>query len=397
METYDLSRLAAEAAGDPIADIAMMTRAVEQKDPGFISLAAGAPDSRILPSDQITALLRKIQAADREHRLESYVHPQGLPILRERLGSLLHRLGVDCRPDNMLVTSGGMEAITLVAKLFLAPGDVVLVESPAFPGAMSTFALQGATVVHVECDDDGLVPDALVAAIERYRPKLVSLMADYQNPTGKVMSVERRQRIADILRSTRTFAVEDGVYAMLRFEGEDRPPVQHWAPDWTAYVTSVSKIMEPAMRVGALVAPPSLIQVALNIKSTENMQASGLNQALAAAFLEDCLPGYLPTLRDLYRQRAHVMVTALEKSFSPDRGYTWEQPSGGMFLWLRGEAADFGELLPSVVAGGTAYVPGELFYTAADLGRNEARLNFAATPDEQIITAIERLAGVLLT
>lgn len=395
MEAYDLSRLAAGATGDPIAGIAAMTRAAEQKDPGFISLAAGAPDSRILPSDRISTLLRQVQAADGTHRLENYVDPQGLLILRERLESHLRRRGVDCQAEHLLVTSGGMEAISLVAKLFLAPGDVVLVESPAFPGAMSSFALQGATVVHVACDDEGLDPNALAAAIERYRPKLVSLMSDNQNPTGKVMSVERRQRIADILRSFRTFAVEDGVYAMLGFEGEAQPPVQHWAPEWTAYVTSVSKIMEPAMRVGALVAPPSLIRLALNIKSTENMQASGLNQALAAAFLDDCLADYLAAVRDLYRHRRDVMVAALEKTLSPDQGYSWVQPSGGMFLWLRGEGVDFGALLPSVVASGTAYVPGELFYTGAELGRNEARLNFAATPDEQIITAIERLAGVL--
>ncbi len=392
---YDLSRLAAEAIGDPIAGIFAMTRGAEQRDPDFISLAAGAPESRMLPSDQISTLLRRIRAADGAHRLENYVDPHGLLMLRERLESLLRGAGVDCQAENMLVTSGGMEAITLVAKLFLAPGDVVLVESPAFPGAMSTFALQGATVVHVACDDEGLDPDALTAAIERHRPKLVSLMSDNQNPTGKVMSLERRQRIADILRSSRTFAVEDGVYAMLGFEGEALPPVQHWAPEWTAYVTSVSKIMAPAMRVGALVAPQPLIRVALKIKSTENMQASGFNQALAAAFLDDHLTDYLASVRDLYRHRRDVMVTALEKTSLPALGYSWLQPSGGMFLWLRGEGVDFGELLPSVVASGTAYVPGEVFYTGPELGRNEARLNFASTPDEQIITAIERLAGVL--
>ncbi len=395
MEAYDLSRLAAGAAGDPIAGIFAVTHAAERNNPEFISLAAGAPDSHILPSDLFGTLLRQVQAADGAHRLAGYVPPQGLPVLRERLGSRLRGLGVECGPENMLVTSGGMEAITLVAKLFLSPGDVVLVESPSFPGAISTFALQGATSVHVACDDEGLDPDALAAAIERHRPKLVSLMSDHQNPTGKVMSVGRRQRIAEILRSTRTFAVEDGVYALLGFDGEPLPPVQHWAPEWTAYITSVSKIMAPAMRVGALVAPPSLTRLAFNIKSTENMQASGLNQALAAAFLDGHLTGHLTAVRDLYRHRRDVMVTALEKSLEPGLGYTWIQPSGGMFLWLRGEDVDFGALLPSVVEAGTAYVPGEVFYAEAGLGRNEARLNFAGTPDEQIITAVERLAGVL--
>ncbi len=395
METYDLSRLAAGVTGDPIAGIFAMTHAAERNDPEFISLAHGAPDNQVLPSDRIGALLRRLQAADGSGRLMNYAHPLGLPNLRELLESRLRRLGVDCQADNMLVTSGGMEAISLVAKLFLAPGDVVLVESPAFPGAMSSFALQGATVVHVASDDNGMDPDALAAAIERHRPKLVSLMSDHQNPTGKVMPVERRQRIAGILRSTRTFAVEDGVYAMLGFEGDARPPIQHWAPEWTAYVTSVSKIMAPAMRVGALVAPPSLVRLAYDVKSTENMQASGLNQALAAAFLDEHLDGHLATVRDLYRHRRDVMVTALDKAFSPGQGYTWVQPTGGMFLWLRGEDVDFGALLPSVLKAGTAYVPGELFYAGDGLGRNEARLNFAGSSDEQIVTAVERLAGAL--
>ncbi len=395
MEAYDLSRLAAGVKGDPIAGIFAITHAAEQKNPEFISLAAGAPDSQVLPTDRISTLLQQVRAADGGHRLGNYVAPQGLPVLRQRLESHLRRIGVDCQAENMLVTSGGMEAISLVAKLFLAPGDVALVESPAFPGAMSSFALQGATVVHVACDDEGLDPDALVAAIERYRPKLVSLMSDNQNPTGKVMSVERRRRIAEILRTSRTFAVEDGVYAMLGFDGETLPPVQHWAPEWTAYVTSVSKIMEPSMRVGALVAPPSLMRLAFDIKSTENMQASGLNQAVAAAFLDEYLADHLASVRDLYRHRRDVMVTALDKALSPHLGYTWALPSGGMFLWLRGKEVDFGALLPSVVAAGTAYIPGELFYAGTGQGKNEARLNFAGIPDEQIVTAIERLAGVL--
>lgn len=390
-----LSAMAQRAEADPIVDIFNAVMPRQTADPSFVSFAAGQPQNSLLPNDILAELVHKAAAADTKGGLLNYTMPQGSPPLRAGLSATLKAQGVECTPESMLITSGGMEAISLAAQLILNPGDTVLVESPAFPGAISTFKLCGAKVVHIACDEDGMQPEALKDAITKYKPKLVSLMPDYQNPSGRVMPAVRRQQIAEIIQAAHIMAIEDGVYSLLRFEGDALAPLQSYAPDSVVYVSSVSKILAPAMRVGCMVAPKSILDRAAAAKSTYNMQASGFTQAIAQQFLNPeatYLDDQLARLRAAYLERRNSMLDALE-TYLP-HGYSWTKPSGGMFLWLEGPA-DFAGSFQAALDNKVAYIPGQKFYADDTLGGNAARLNFASTPVTDITEGIRRLAHTL--
>ncbi|SCL25159.1 PLP-dependent aminotransferase family protein [Micromonospora inyonensis] len=397
--TTPLSSLAGRAVADPIAPIFGRIMPLQAADPSFVSLSAGSPDNRLLPNDLLEDLVRDARRADQHIGLLNYAMPQGLPSLRAHFAGLLQDLGVRCTPDGLLITSGGMEAISLAAELTLNPGDVVLVESPAFPGAMSTFQRCGARVIHVDCDDDGIIPEAVVEAIALHQPKLLSVMPDFQNPSGRVMPAARRERLAQIIEDTGVLAIEDGVYTQLRFTDDPLPPLQSYAPDHVFYASSVSKILAPAMRVGALVTPPAFVEHARRVKSAYNMQASGFTQAIAARFLDpgaSVLEDHLQSLRAAYAERCRVMDQALARHFSDTAGYTWTRPSGGMFLWLEGpNSVDFTAALDRALEAGVAYIPGSLFYVDPRCGHQAARLNYASTPPDRIPEGIARLAEAL--
>jgi 2-aminoadipate transaminase len=400
IQPEQLSAMAQRALNDPIADIFNAVMPRQAADPSFISLAAGPPQNQLLPNDLLPELLDAARTADKRQGLLNYTMPQGLPLLRAGFAALLGKQGVACSPEGMLITSGGMEAISLAAQLTLNPGDTVLVESPAFPGAIATFKQCGAKVVHLTCDEEGLRPDALEKGIAEHKPRLVSLMPDYQNPSGWVMPAERRQQIADILKATGTLAIEDGVYSLLRFEGEALPPLQSYAPEHVMYAASVSKILAPAMRVGCLVAPRVLLERASAIKSSYNMQASGFTQAITERFLNPDAPyldKQLATLRETYKKRRDVMVQALHEHLPESADYIWTNPNGGMFLWLEGPAGtDFTQLFLPALDNGVAFIPGLKFYADSAYGKTAARLNFASTPEEDIPEGIRRL-GLTLT
>jgi 2-aminoadipate transaminase len=383
--------------GDLIATIFNKVRGATETNPDFISLAAGPPDNDLLPQNEFIPLLIETQNKYGPEDM-NYTRPAGFPPLCESLAAMLaEEQGVVCENPmrNMLITSGGMEAISMATMALVNPGDVVLVESPAFPGALSAFKLFGANIVHVECDEYGIIPEALEKAIAEHGPKLVSLMPDFQNPTGKLMPLERRKQIAQILIDTGTWAVEDGAYAQLRFAGERIEPIQAFAPNNVLYAASVSKSFMPAERTGALIGPAEFIAVVGNIKATYNMQASALLQALAAEFVSPrntYLKEHLLKLRPEYLQRREAMSAALAKHL-PNALST--EPDGGMFMWVKVEGANFTDLVDVAIEHGVGYVPGSMFYADETVGHDEVRLNFASTPVERIDEAIRRLAEAM--
>lgn len=389
------------ALPDPMVDLFQRAHAAagrfrEKSGQELISFASGAPDAALMPR----ALCRKLaeEAMEAPGSL-NYTMPQGVPALRASLERFLRSQGVACEGDNLLITSGGMEALSLGAWMTLNPGDVVLTEGPGFAGALSMFELFGAKVVQLECGEEGLTPEALSNAIGIHRPKLLSLIPDFQNPTGAVMPLEHRQAVGRLLQEKGVYALEDAAYAYLRFDGLPLPPLQSFAPEWVFHATSVSKIFSPAMRVGALVAPKLFADKATDIKSAYNMQASALAQVMTARFLQDerALSDQLQTLRRTYRARRDLMVEALEDRFPASSGYRWTRPPGGMFLWLTGpDHIDFTQLFDAALDQGVAYVPGSAFYAQGSARRHHsARLNFASTPEERIAEGIRRLADAL--
>jgi 2-aminoadipate transaminase len=396
--TPPFSATAERTEPDPIAGVFAQVAREQAARPDLISLAAGSPDDRLLPHEALRPLL---DGALKAHgpKLLNYTDPQGFPPLRSALARFLNDQGVACRADSLLVTSGGMEAVSMAAQMVLNPGDTVLVETPAFPAALSILKVFGANIVHVDCDRHGILPDALAAAVEQHAAKLVVLMPDFQNPTGHRMPELRRQSVAQILRHTGVLAVEDGVYSLLRFAEPAVPPLHRFAPEQVVYSASLSKVMFPASRVGAMVAPSYILERSTSLKTAYNMQASGLLQAVSERFLESERAGdyaHLKVLRKVYSERCGQMRGALEDAFPASSGFGWTEPEGGMFLWLEAPVGvDFTAMFDEALADGVAYLPGGMFYSDGQRDRNACRLNFASVAPDRMREGVSRLAGVV--
>lgn len=389
------SQAGLRAIPDPMAVIFVQAGAkaaqLAEQGKDFVSLAMGAPDPAMLPADMYKNLTNQA-LTDFGPGVLNYTMPQGLPPTRAAFQQFLSKQGVVCTADNMLVTSGGMEALSMGAWLTLNPGDTVIAEGPGFAGVLSVFELLGANVVQIDCGPDGLQPDDLEQAIKQHQPKLISLMPDYQNPTGAQMPLQNRQKIAELLKKYDLLALEDAAYSQLCFEGEILPPIQSFAPDNVIFATSVSKILGPAMRIGVLIAPKQITAKAGDIKSAYNMQASAIHQAITASFLAKS-DDHIKKLRSTYHTRRDAMLTALQKHFPKDSGYSWTTPKGGMFIWLNGPSGtDFSKTFEVALQNGVSYIPGSKFYTAKAAKHSSARLNFASTPPEKIAEGIRRLA-----
>lgn len=398
MTNIHLSEMALHAAPDAMAPLFMLLGRQIEASKGsreFIaSMAVGAPDNAMLPADIYIQLAK--QVVENDPSILNYKPPQGLPALRVAMAQMLAHQGiVGSAPDSLLITNGGMEAISLGALMTANAGDTILVEGPGYAGALGLFNLMRLHVVQLDMTNEGVTPDILEAAIKQHSPTLVSLMPDYQNPTGVVMPLENRKKIAALLQKYDVLALEDGAYSQLAIEDKALPPLQYFAPEHVLYATSVSKIFAPGMRIGALVAPKAILDAASNAKSIINMQASATAQAITAAFLDQdngYFEPHLVHLRDTYRSRRDAMLVALEKYFPKE--FTWTHPKGGMFLWLTGpDTTNFTELFDTALKNGVAYVPGSTFYAKSAIAHNSARLNFASTPADKVDEAVRRLAA----
>lgn len=397
-----VSAIAQRAVADPLAPLFSKILGKLAANPDdFIALAVGSPDNSLLPVELTRTLINKV-LDDFGGKALNYTRPEGLPPYLQAYIRSMEGQGVvfDPKIHDALATSGGMEAISMASEMLVDPGDTILIEGPAYAGAVSVFKLWGASVRHVACDQDGMLPQALETAIKQYQPKLVLLMPDGQNPSGMTMPLGRRKQITDILRKYDIWAIEDSAYSRLVYDGGVLPTLQSLLPEKVLLANSVSKFLFPAARLGILIAPKETISVAASIKSAYNMQASGLIQAVAAEYLNPDNPyldEYVPALLKTYRERRDAMAAALDKYFKDKAGYKWAVPKAGMFLWLEGpKDINFTRLIDKAIDNGVAYVPGSMFYGDDKSGHNCARLNFASTPVEKIDEGIKRLAKTIL-
>lgn len=385
------------AAADPLAglfaEIGSKSAAFEQRTgKRFLSLATGAPDSSLLPAEIYESITHRILHVVGSQPL-NYSLPQGTLAARTAIADFLQQFGIFAGADDLLITNGGVEAMSIATLLVVDPGDVIITEKPGFSTLLNLFDIVGARVVQIEHLD----PESLERAILEFRPKLISLIPDCQNPTGLTMSLETRRQIGRILQQYDVLALEDGTYAPLTFDGDPLPALQTFAPDNVIYAMSASKILSPAMRIGALIAPQWLLQKAIALKSTFNMQASAVHEAVTADFLSFNAQTHIERLCETYAWRKNAMVAALQGEFDDVEGVCWTDPNGGMFLWLTvPETINMTKLFPAAMENGVAYVPGSYFYVQhEEMPMNAARLNFASIPDDLIPEAVGRLAEVI--
>ncbi|MBG0560582.1 aminotransferase-like domain-containing protein [Actinoplanes aureus] len=367
--------------------------------PEVVSLAGGSPYIAALPLDAVGEMLNRL-ATDQGAVSLQYGIGQGTIDLRERICEVMTLSGINnASPDDVVVTVGGQQAIDLLARLFLDPGDVVLAEGPTYVGALGVFQAAQAQVRHVAMDDEGLIPAALeeaIAACARAgrQAKFLYTIPTFQNPAGVTLSEERREQILDICERAGLLVIEDDPYGMLSFSGDAPLPLRARRRDGVFYVSTFSKTFAPGLRVGWILAPHAVRE--------KLVMMSEANVLCPSAFAQGAVTQYLTTMpwreqikvyREIYRERRDTLLSALHDLMPA--GTTWTRPAGGLFVWATlPEGLDSKAMMPRAIAARVAYVPGTGFY-ADGTGRSNIRLNFSFSAPERLREGVRRLSGVM--
>lgn len=362
--------------------------------PDVISFAGGLPAPEFFPTARMAQLARSLLEGPEGARALQYSETEGHPGLRERILGILPFQTSGLSLANVLVTQGSQQGIDLLTKLFLDPGDEVLVESPAYLGALQAFRFFGANVTFLPCDGEGLEPDALREALRR-EPKLLYITPTFQNPSGLCYSARRREQLREVLKASNVLVVEDDPYRELWYDEPPPPPlVVGLDPERSVYFGSFSKTAVPGLRIGFLVGAAALVRRCVQVKQATDLQTNTLGQHLVYALLgEPAFADHVRALRGAYASRRDALEHALSEKLS--RELTWRKATGGMFLWARlsrgGSAA---ELLSLAVKEGLAFVPGGEFHPPGE-GLETMRLNFTHAAEPRLREGVERLGRAL--
>jgi 2-aminoadipate transaminase len=365
-----------------------------------ILFSGGFPDPATFPVAELQAVTREVLSGQAALALQ-YGPTEGDPVLREELTKWMAKDGIVATAENVLVTTGSQQALDVIGKVLLNPGDVIVVELPSYLGGLQAFRTYGADLVGVPQDEDGINPDLLADTLVRLRregrrPKFLYAVPDFQNPSGITWTRERRGRLLALAREFGALVVEDNPYREMRFAGEAPPPI--FALDRekrTIYLSTFSKTLAPGLRVGWITAAEPIVAQCVTAKQAMDLCGPALTQAIVAGLLRR--GGMLERLSGvvaIYRRKCQAMLEALAQEM-PD-GVRWTRPEGGLFLWVTlPEDVDTGALLwPAVEEEGVAYVPGASFF-ADGSGRNTMRLNFSYPSEEEIHEGIARLARLI--
>jgi len=370
--------------------------------PDVISFAGGMPAPEIFPVEEFKeACIRVLD----EHGSEAlqYGTTDGYLPLREMISRHTNQYGIKVTADNIMITNGSQQALDLLGKIFINPGDRVLVESPTYLGALQAWNTYNAQYVTVPSDDEGIQVDKLEMAL-RAGPKFMYVLPNFQNPTGVTLPLERRERLVELADRYGVPIIEDDPYGQLRFEGKHIPTVEYLDDQLhgngtsyhgnVIYLSTFSKILAPGIRLAWVVATPEIIQKLVTAKQGADLHTSTFNQIVAyevgrKGFLND----HIKRINSVYKERRDIMLEELEKNMP--EGVKWTKPLGGLFLWVSlPEICNSKELLIKAVEKKVAFVPGESFYPNGG-GLNTMRLNFSNAQPDMIRIGIRRLAETI--
>lgn len=362
--------------------------------PGVISLAGGIPSPESFPMEIFRELTQQVFEKYGSGALQ-YDLTEGFIPLREQVANLLESRGIQVPVEQINIASGSQGVLDAVAKLLISKGDKIALEAPTYLGALSAFNPYEPAYVRMDMDDDGLIPDSLEETLKQHRIKFIYLVPTFQNPTGRTITLERRREIARIIKKYDALLVEDDPYSALRYKGESVPAIKTLAPDNVIYISTLSKVFAPGLRIGFYVAPEFLSKWLVLVKQGVDLHTSTFNQALAAQYLEG---GYLekqvPRIIDLYRPKQAAMLDAI-KTFLPE-GFCCSPSDGGMFLWVTGPRGfDMIDLYYKVIENGVAFVPGKFFFTDESEGIETMRLNYTMADEDTIRLAIKKIADTI--
>ena len=372
--------------------------------PGIISFAGGFPDSAMFDVEGIREAVNTALTVEAGGALQ-YGATEGYGPLREQLAAFMTSKGnTGVAPDNLIVTTGSQQALDLIGKTLISPGDKVIVEGPTFLATIQCFRLYGAELISAPIDGHGVKTDELEKLIAEHKPKFVYLIPTFGNPSGAMLSLERRKQVLEMAVKHQTLIVEDDPYGDLYF-GEAPPPsllaLSPQVPgsrELLAHCGSMSKVLSPGLRVGWMIAPAELLAKATMCKQFSDAHTSTFAQATAAQYLKaGRMPATLAHVRKVYAERAQVMCDALRRELGDAIDFV--QPQGGLFVWARltgagGKVSDGGELAKRAIEKGVAFVPGAPFY-CANPDHATLRLSFATVGVEKILEGVGRLGAAI--
>jgi 2-aminoadipate transaminase len=378
-----------DVASSPVREILALTAR-----PGVISFAGGLPAPELFDGPGLRDAF-EAALADAGRTLQ-YSTTEGDPALRELVAARLTARGLPTGADDVLVTSGSQQALTLVATVTIEPGDRVLVEEPAYLAAIQAFKLAGAEVIPVPCDDDGLDPEAAAALAARHGARLLYTVPTFQNPTGRTLPLARREALVEMATRTGLWIVEDDPYGELRYSGEPVPAMASLpgAESCVVAISTLSKVAAPGLRIGWLRAPALLRGPLVVAKQAADLHSSTIDQAAAALWLARIdLDAHVANLRRIYGERRDALLAGLADALPP--GSSHNRPDGGLFVWARlPDGWDAAPLLERALERDVAFVPGFPFF-AGPPDCATLRLSFSAHPPGEIAEGLARLRAAL--
>ena len=364
--------------------------------PEVISFAGGLPAPELFPVDEISKVAQEV-CADEGRKVLQYATTEGRPTLRQKIADRMNKIyKSNLKMENILITTGSQQNLDMAGKIFLNPGDVVLLESPSYLGAVNAFKACEPRFIEVPTDNGGMIMEELekiLATTERV--KMIYVIPDFQNPSGRTWPLERRKQFMDIINKYEIPVVEDNPYGELRFEGEYLPALKSMdTKGLVVFLGTFSKILAPGYRIGWVCAEEHILAKYNFMEQAASLQASTIGQMETSKWIDMFdLDEHVATIKECYRKRRDVMMATMEREFPPEAKFT--HPNGGLFTWVElPEYINTNEMAKQCLARNVAYVPGDGFFP--DAGHNNCiRLNYSCMPEEKIEKGMTILGEVI--
>jgi len=367
------------------------------EEPDIISFAGGLPAPELFPTGEMEKVCCRVLQEDGKAAMQ-YSSTDGYLPLRAKIAKRAEKLGISVEAKDILMTSGSQQGLEFTGKIFINEGDVVICESPSYLGALSAFRAYQPKFVEVPMDEEGMIMDELEKALEANPDaKFIYTIPDFQNPTGRTLSLDRRKRLMELATKYEIPVIEDNPYGELRFEGDILPSLKCFDPkNLVIHLGTFSKIFAPGLRLGWVIAAPEILHKYNLVKQGADLQCSTIAQREVDKFLEMYdIEAHIEKIKKVYKVRRDLMLETMKNEFP--EGTTYTNPSGGLFAWATfPKEIDAAELLKKALEQKVAFVPGEPFYPNGG-NANHARLNYSNMPEDKIVEGMKRLAKVLKT
>jgi len=363
--------------------------------PEVISFAGGLPAPEFFPIEAMKEITREVLTENGQKALQ-YGPTDGYTPLREQITKRMAKLGINATADNILVTSGSQQGLDFTGKVFLNPDDIVLCESPSYIGAINAFKAYQPKFIEVPTDDDGMIMSELDTILStNEKVKFIYVIPDFQNPSGRTWSIERRKRLVELANKYNVPIIEDNPYGELRFEGEMLPAVKHYDTEGRViFLGTFSKTFSPGMRIGWVCADKEPLQKYILVKQGADLQTSTISQMELAKYLEKYdLDEHIEKIKAVYKKRRDLMIKTMDEEFPKEVKHT--HPEGGLFMWaILPEHINARELAKKALEKDVAFIPGGSFFPNGG-HENTFRLNYSNMCEDRIVEGIKRLGKAI--